>query len=271
MMIDREDGLPLDEVGPWAEEKHETLRKYLNISSAARRKYIHPHGMGGASYIDLYSSWGKAFVRGTSQTVIDGSALVAFKTARASNSAFTEIHLGDLDAERCAAAVTRIRDLGGSAKSYVGPAENTVREVVYALNPYGLHFAFLDPYSLKALPFSVIERLSELKRIDILIHVSAQDLQRNLGLYVAEGDDTLEAFMPGWREHVDVRQTKSALRAQLFEYWLRKIERLGMKPAEGKPLFTGGKNQRLYWLVFVSRSEVAKKFWEEIGNPHGLI
>jgi len=271
MLIDRDDGLPLDEVGAWAEEKHETLRKYLTISSAARRKYIPPIGEGGASYIDLYCSCGKSFVRGTSQTVIDGSALVAFKTARQSNSPFTEIHLGDLDPERSAAAATRIRDLGGSAKNYVGPADQTVQSVVYAVNPYGLHFAFLDPYSLQALPFSVIERLSELKRIDILIHVSAQDLQRNLGLYIAEGDGRLETFMPGWRDHIDVRQAQSALRAQLFDYWLGKIKRLGMKPARGVQLITGGKNQRLYWLVFISQSDFANRLWEEIGNPHGLI
>jgi hypothetical protein len=32
-----DDGLPLDEVGPWAKEKHERLRKYVDISRGARR------------------------------------------------------------------------------------------------------------------------------------------------------------------------------------------------------------------------------------------
>lgn len=144
-IFDREDGLPLDEVGPWAGEKHEQLRKYIEISRGARRKFLPPHGFGGASYIDLYSSWGKSVIRNTSN-VIDGSPLVAFKAARASESAFSEIHLADMENERSEAAVIRIRDSGGSAKGYTGPAAETVKAVVYALNPYGLHFAFLDPY-----------------------------------------------------------------------------------------------------------------------------
>jgi hypothetical protein len=57
--------------------------------------------------------------------------------------------------------------------AYVGAAELTAREIVERLNPYGLHFAFLDPYNLDDLPFTVIESFSRLKRIDMLIHVSA--------------------------------------------------------------------------------------------------
>jgi three-Cys-motif partner protein len=269
-IIDREDGLPLEEVGPWAGEKHEQLRKYIAISRGARRKFLPPQGAGGASYIDLYSSWGKSVIRDTS-TVIDGSPLVAFKAAKAAESAFSEIHLADMESERCEAAVTRIRDVGGSAKGYTGPAAETVKAVVYALNPYGLHFAFLDPYSLLALPFSVIETLAQLKRIDILIHVSAQDLQRNLQRYMALDDERLNIFMPGWREHVDVRQSQPALRAQLFDYWVGKIKGLGMMPARGVQLITGGKNQRLYWLVFISQSEFANRLWDEIGDPHRLV
>jgi three-Cys-motif partner protein len=269
-IIDREDGLPLDVVGPWAGEKHEQLRRYIAISRGARRRFLPPGGSGGASYIDLYCSWGKSVIRDTS-TVIDGSPLVAFKAAKGSDSAFSEIHLADMAAERCEAAVTRIRDLGGSAKGYTGSAQETVKAVLYALNPFGLHFAFLDPYNLQALPFSVIETLAQLKRIDILIHVSAQDLQRNLHLYTAQDDERLNIFMPGWRERVDIRQSQPALRAQLFDYWLGKIKNLGMMPARGVQLITGGKNQRLYWLVFISQSEFANRLWDEIGNPHRLV
>jgi hypothetical protein len=59
-MLD-DDGLPLDEVGAWAKEKHERLRKYVDISRAARRKFV--EGPGGASYIDLYCGSGRAVIR----------------------------------------------------------------------------------------------------------------------------------------------------------------------------------------------------------------
>lgn len=42
-MLD-DDGLPLDEVGAWAKEKHTRLRKYVDITPATRRKWIQQSG-----------------------------------------------------------------------------------------------------------------------------------------------------------------------------------------------------------------------------------
>jgi hypothetical protein len=49
-----------------------------------------------------------------------------------------------------------------------------------AINLYGLHLAFIDPFNLAQLPFSIIERMLRVQRMDMIIHVSLQDLQRNL-------------------------------------------------------------------------------------------
>jgi three-Cys-motif partner protein len=262
-----DDGLPLDEVGPWAKEKHERLHKYVDISRAARRKFI--EGSGGATYIDLFCGSGRAFVRDTSEK-IDGSPLVAFKCARDGGVPFSEIHIADADDEKCTAAATRIAAAGGSAVGYVGKAEDTAAQIVARLNPHGLHFAFLDPYNLDALPFSVIEALSRLKRIDLLIHVSAQDLQRNLDAYSMSADGPLDHFAPGWRSAVDLHQTQSAARAAYIAFWASKMEALGLPPARRTQLVSGTtKNQRLYWLIFVSRSDFAKSLWDKIRNISG--
>ena len=257
----------VDEVGTWAKEKHERLRKYVVASSGARRKFLPPVGEG-ASYIDLYCGSGRAIIRDTNET-IDGSPLVAFKCARDTNSRFSEIHLADADPDKRSAAIRRIEELGGKAIEHAGAADRAVKTVCDYLNPYGLHFAFLDPYNLQDLPFSVIASLARFQRMDMLIHVSAQDLQRNLHLYTAEGDTRLETFMPGWRRAVNVNQSQQRVRAALLQYWLEKIKKLGLSPAGGIELVSGEKNQRLYWLVFVSRSEFAKGLWEDIRNVSG--
>lgn len=265
-MLD-EDGLPLDEVGPWAKDKHERLRKYLDISRAARRKFV--EGRGGAAYIDLFCGAGRAFVRDTNET-IDGSPLVAFKCALDGGSPFSEIHIADLDEQRCTAAAARVAGAGGVAAHYPGSAADTVAQITARLNPYGLHFAFLDPFNLDALPFTVIETLSRLKRIDMLIHVSAQDLQRNLDMYSMSPDGPLDHFAPGWRDVVDLNQAQGATRAAYISYWTSKMERLGLPPARRAELVSGTtKNQRLYWLVFVSRSDFAKSLWDKIRNISG--
>jgi three-Cys-motif partner protein len=265
--IDAADGLLVDEVGPWAEEKHERLRKYIDASRGARAAFVPPRGTGGAAYIDLFSGPGRSNIRDTSR-IIDGSPLVAYRSAYASRIRFSEIHLADFDEVKVGAAVQRIANLGGAALPYTGPAERTVDEIVAAVNPHGLHFAFLDPYNLEALPFSVIERLSRLKRIDMLIHVSLQDLQRNLSPHLEPGG-ALDVFMPGWRESVDANRSFHALRAALLRYWLGKIRRLGTSPAEGIELVVGSRNQRLYWLVFVSAHDLGQKLWQGIRDVRG--
>lgn len=261
------DGLLLDEVGLWAKDKHERLRKYIDISRAARRKFV--RGTGGATYIDLFCGAGRAFIRDANET-IDGSPLIAFKCARDGGVPFSEIHIADLDEQRCAAAAARISDEGGTAERYSGSATDTAKQIAARLNPYGLHFAFLDPFNLDALPFTVIETLSRLRRIDMLIHVSAQDLQRNLDMYSMSPDSPLDHFAPGWRNAVDLNQAKAATRAAYISYWTSKMEGLGLPPAQRAELVSGTtKNQRLYWLVFVSRSDFAKSLWDKIRNISG--
>jgi three-Cys-motif partner protein len=68
-MLD-EDGLPLDEVRLWTKEKHERLRRYVDITRGVRRKWV--EGLGGATYIDLFCGSGRALIRETGER-IDGS------------------------------------------------------------------------------------------------------------------------------------------------------------------------------------------------------
>jgi three-Cys-motif partner protein len=177
--IDPTDGLPASIVGPWAVEKHERLRKYIDAYRAARAKFLPPRGEGGAAYIELYSGAGRSQIEGTGEFV-DGSPLVAFNAARLSRTGFSDLHFNDIDEENIEALRRRIASHGGAAHYYSESAETAVDRIIYALNPIGLHFAFLDPYNLENLPFSIIRRLAKLPRMDMLIHVSIFDLQRNL-------------------------------------------------------------------------------------------
>jgi three-Cys-motif partner protein len=263
--IDPDDELPLDEVGPWASEKHARLRRYVDIAHGVRRMFA-AGASRTASYIDLFCGSGRAKVRDTGE-IIDGSPLVAYRAAVASADPFTEIHLADVDRSRCEAAAARIAALGGTAKIYPGRADKLVGEVVQKLNPHGLHFAFLDPFNLGDLPFSVLAELAAVKRMDMLVHVSAQDLQRNLRRYIDSKTCTLDGFSPGWRQVVDKRQTDRSIRQAILQHWLGRIRSLDMAPSEGIELVTADRNQQLYWLVFISRHERAADFWDKIRNP----
>jgi three-Cys-motif partner protein len=265
--LDPDDHLIVGEVGPWASEKHERLQRYIQAARGARAKFLPPAGKGGASYIELYSGAGRSVIKDTT-TIIDGSALVAFKAGRASGHPFSEVHLSDLEAHNSSALAQRIKALGGAATTYVGDANDVVDQVMDAINPYGLHLAFLDPFSLAQLPFSIIERMLQARRMDMIIHVSLQDLQRNLDEHTRVGG-TFDIFAPGWRAAVDVNQSMAALRAALIDYWLKRIRSLGTHPATGIPLIVGEKRQRLYWLVFVSSNPLGHELWNDVQNLTG--
>jgi three-Cys-motif partner protein len=134
------------------------------------------------------------------------------------------------------------------------------------VNPYGLHFAFLDPYSLGELDFSIIQTLSQLKRIDMLTHVSVMDLQRNLERNVASLSGSFDTFAPGWRNSVNINTSQSEVRRLVFEYWRDQVSRLGAGSANDVRLITGEKNQRLYWLLLAAKHELARKFWGVAAN-----
>jgi len=269
IVVDPADGLVVGEVGPWAVEKHERLRKYIEASKGARAKFLPPpKWRTGTSYIELYSGAGRSLIRDTDK-IIDGSALVAYKAASASGVPFSELHVADLNPRNSEALAQRIKAMGGIANSYVGPADVTVDAVLGAINPDGLHLAFLDPFGLGQLPFVIIKKFLQLPRMDMIIHVSLSDLQRNLGDYSRIGDPTLDNFAPGWRDAVDTKQAMASLRAALIDYWLGLIRSLGPHPSTGIPLVVGEQNQRLYWLVFVSSKRLGHKLWDSVENLTG--
>ena len=160
------DGLPMGEAGAWTLDKHERLRKYVDSAHGARRKFTH------RTYIDLYCGAGRTRIRETGE-IVDGSPLVAWEAGGRHVDQFTEFLIGDANSEFAEAARVRLAKLGANVKVFPGQANQAVDQVIRALDPGGLHLALLDPFNLGDLPFTVIEKLAAVKRMDLLIHVSA--------------------------------------------------------------------------------------------------
>jgi len=261
--LDPEDGLPMCEAGEWAEDKHGLLRKYLDISKGPRRQFA--HGTGGATYIELFAGPGRLFNRETG-AAFDGSPLVACKEAARTNSQFTSVHLGDERPDFCEALVRRLDRIGITPRTYPHDARTAASMIIERLNPYGLNLAFLDPFGFEGLPFSLIETLAQFKRMDILIHVSAMELQRNLELYIQQPQCPLDTFAPGWRDVVRGMKPDIVARGKILEHWVSRIREAGFKEAKGKPLIRGRNNQALYWLVLIAKHDLATQFWDEISK-----
>ena len=100
--------------------------------------------------------------------------------------------------------------------------------------------------------------------MDLLIHVSVQDLQRNLRSYISRKSSPLDTFVPGWRQEVDVERSDAEVRGRLFESWRDLLTGLGMNTAEAAERIDGPTGQPLYWLALVAPYSRALDFWEKI-------
>jgi three-Cys-motif partner protein len=98
-----DDGMPVENVGPWAQTKHKILTDYVQASGPARRKYLGT----GATYIDVFCGPGRSRIR-TNGQIIDGSAVTAFKRGKQSAAAFTSIEISDSSPKLLAASQKRL-------------------------------------------------------------------------------------------------------------------------------------------------------------------
>jgi three-Cys-motif partner protein len=260
-LIDGDDGLPAEEVGSWAKEKHKYLCNYVDISRGVRTKWL-GLGKAGATYIDLFCGPGRSRVRKTGEW-IDGSCVAAWNKSVEGRAPFSKVYIGDADSERLSYAAERLRRLGAPVVEIAGPALETMKALSSKLHPSSLHFAFLDPYNLGAFDFGVVEQLAKLKYIDMLVHVSKMDLQRNLGMNVKAQQSAFDRFAPGWRVEINLNQPQSTVRREVFEYWRRLVSETGVPPSTDMKLITGSKNQPLYWLLLAAKHDLAHKFWKE--------
>lgn len=263
-IVEADDGGFANEVGVWALEKHRRLTNYVGITSAVRRKWL-KGSSGSATYIDLYCAMGRSKIKTTGEFV-DGSSVAAWKESQVKNAPFSQVFIADADEEAVEQCTARLVAAGAPVVSSVGKAEDTVNEICDALDPRGYHFAFVDPYNLETLPFQIIERLCAVSRMDLLIHVSALDLQRNFGEFLSGKQKGLDSFAPGWRDVVEDHAKPLESRQKVFAYWRKKISEVGKLTAPGIELVSGSKNQPLYWLVLASGHPLAEKFWDEIRN-----
>ncbi|HEX3101230.1 MAG TPA: three-Cys-motif partner protein TcmP [Pyrinomonadaceae bacterium] len=258
-----DDGLLVERVGNWVIDKHKILADYVQAAGAARRKFLR----NSPAFIDVFSGPGRSQIRDTDRFV-DGSSIVTFKQGNKSVAAFSSIEISDGDDDLLKACETRLERLDAPANATQGPATVAMKSIVAKLNPYGLHFAFLDPHNLGALSFSLFESMAPLRHIDVLVHVSLQDLRRNVDRYSSEAHEEFDVFAPGWRTEIDIDQHTKPLRAAIIKYWSSKVEALGLPRAEHCEIIIGDQGQHLYWLMLLSKSDFAHKLWHEITSAY---
>lgn len=267
--LDPDDGLPMMPVGEWSFRKHKLVTDYVAASYGVRCKQ--PEN----TLIDLYCGPGRVYNKDNPNLIGDSGVIAAYKESiRRGRGAYTNVVIGDTDRDALNACEQRLLTLGANVTALHGRSTDTVDEAVRLGRRRGLKLAYLDPFDIETLPFSVIERLSSLQMLDFIIYYAQMDVTRNLDLEYARGHSRFDDFAPGWRDHIDVQgMTQFAGRIAFLQYWLSLVGKLGFKHSREKPLLTSAeRNAPLYRMVLFSKHPLAENLWNDIAkSPQGKL
>lgn len=269
--IPGEDGLPVQCVGKWVENKYYFLVKFLNASKEVRRKFSTE---GNAIYIDLFSGSGKCIIRNNKKEILNGGMrVIEFNEVPFNNLYFFDKEHINIEAFKIRAKNKR-NCFFKAADSNI-EIKTLVRKLL--LNPNNYHFAFIDPFGPEALKFETIKELAKLKRMDMLIHFPIGPIKRNINNWVQKNKNILNELLGTeiWQDRV--LKSPKKIYTILIETFLDKIKEIGyIKEYSGllslrnkvqiipSVAIRNTKNVRLYDLVFISKHDRGLKIWESI-------
>jgi len=266
-LLEEDDGLPVRDSQPYALYKLKALTNYASITNQAMHKKLWRRRY----YIDLQAGPGKNSI---GSNIYLGSPLIALTTT----PGFTDYRFNEFDPNLANALRERV-----SASPYqemVQISEGDANEIVVGVcdeidsvdrdKSYGdrwssLNLAFLDPEGLE-LEWRTVERLAQVRKMDLIINFSTSGLLRNMG---AENWDIIDRFFgtTAWRKHISATQTSTDKRRNLIDFYRSNLEKFGyyieIDPDANLDIaFKNSRNVQVYSLIFASKDKLGDKFWK---------
>lgn len=247
------DSLPALEAGWWAEDKHFALNYFMDIFNGGM-KNLWPQ----RAYIDLFSGPGRCHIRDTLEET-DGSPLLALKQ----DPPFTHYFFNDIDPSFIEALKTRSSGLQSNINYYSKDCNEVVEEIRNDYPSGALGLAFIDPWNW-AISFDSVYRLTENRRIDLIIIFHTGSIKRNATHVLAK----LDAFIGDsvWRtKYLDSlkRGERRGSRIILDHYEQRLKDIAGYNFVDDRALVTISTGLPLYHLVYASRNPTGADFWNK--------
>lgn len=246
-------------VGAWVpHDKHRLLCDYLHASRYAWKKW--PSHV----FIDPFSGPGRIQVEGESFTR-EGGAVMAWRALEA-EAPFTNMLLGDLNEARANACEQRLRARGAKVTSFAGPAIETIHSIIRHVPANALCMAYIDPYNLENLSFSVLQALASLK-VDLAVNFCTMDLQRNAEFEFDPARARFDETAPGWRDDPTVRgSSKQNVKLAFFNYWCELVKSLGFQHSREMPLVHNDAGHPIYRMVFFAKHDLPTRIWGDVAR-----
>jgi three-Cys-motif partner protein len=262
-----EDGLPIPEVGAWAEDKHRLVSLYSTLFSS---------GMKGKwdkrIYVELYAGAGYSRIRGSSNLIAGSPIRALTVTDPFDKYVFCE----EVPEKLAALKVRAMRHCPTANVEYVdGDCNLRVGKVIAAI-PLGskentvLTLCFADPFDI-GLKFATIRELANARYIDFLITLAlGMDANRNYEHYVKEDALRIDEFLGSnsWRQRWATAQWDAVkftrFLAEEFSTSMATLDYIPPPFYTMKEVRSHEKNLPLYHLALFSRNDRAYKFWDQV-------
>lgn len=126
--------------------------------------------------------------------------------------------------------------------------------------------AYVDPYCLELLDFEMLKTLATLK-VDLAIHFSTMDLQRNVIIDFGKDVGRFDSVAPGWRDagRAQGRGVRQ-VRESFFDYWRAQLEGLGFAYSRQMPIVYNTNGSAMYRLVFFARHDMPLRVWADVAR-----
>ena len=275
-----EDGLSVQCVGAWAEDKYFFLEAYLNASCEARRKFADKNN---AVFIDLFAGPGKCVIRGEKREILSGG----MRALQRDEAPFNELFFFDVSKTNTEALLKRVNN-NANCHVMCGDSNALVSNLVNSLlqKYYRYHLAFIDPFGPDNLKFNTLKELARLERMDMLIHFPIGAIKRNLPNWKKKTNTILDEFLGTdiWRSKIEGIPNNQIFKT-LIDVFKEQLRTIGY-PEKGLKLVSSGKDiyaelptvsvkntkdVDLYVLILASKHPLAQKIWASIIkiNPNG--
>jgi three-Cys-motif partner protein len=261
-LLPEDDGLPTRLSNDYAKHKLKAVEDYLQMASTAMRS----KPWCARFFLDLQAGPGKNTIN---NAIFLGSPLIALTT----QYPFTHYRFNELDLNNSFALEQRVSKSPHSSKVIVYQQDvndvvNVICDEIAKIDRQkstkwpSFNVAFLDPEGLE-LYWSTVERLAQIRRMDLIINFSTSGIIRNL-----DKEEVINKFFGNsdWQPLVSTGDPIQR-RRKLIDLYLSPLAKYGYKTDINLNVgthdvsFRNSKNAEVYSLIFASKHELGGKFW----------
>jgi three-Cys-motif partner protein len=239
-------------IGEWTRDKLKILEAYLPGYLQATTRTVE------RIYIDGFAGPGSN--RLDTGEIIDGSPLIAVKASAHNGTRFSRLFFIERDPANIAELRAALAEIGSNDRCVVLPGDVNVElpKLLQSLPPLSPIFVFLDPAGIDPAWDTVVSLAT--RRTELLINFPlGMSINRN----AMRSPARMDAYFgtPEWRQVFSSPGTGRVRR--ILDFYKERLATLGYTHTiDDDKLVKTLHNQKLYYLMFVSKTEVARKIMD---------